>query len=192
MHLLLSVDTPLWDPTRYYEAEDDRRKVGTNSRVYSTIIPDKSKPKSSLPPLVIKVATATQIAFLVREATLYEEMETIQGIAIPRCYGIFSGWLPKRCILESKGDSESDSDDDSDDYGSEGDPDNNDSDDSISNNEPGKYGNPFLENYPKAKTYIRRSTFAPNEIYVLLLEQLSGDLKFPLTLWPNLSEEALK
>ena len=46
-----------------------------------------------LPSLVIKVADQARIEDLAIEASMYEEMETLQGVAIPRYYGWFEAQL---------------------------------------------------------------------------------------------------
>ena len=65
---------------------------------------DDSKTKISAPsdsvflrPLVVKVAgrDTSLSADLTKEAWNYEEMECIQGVAIPRCYGLFQARLPE-------------------------------------------------------------------------------------------------
>ncbi|KAF8153084.1 hypothetical protein B0H34DRAFT_91282 [Crassisporium funariophilum] len=40
-----------------------------------------------LPELVIKVASRDHVANLAKEASMYQEIESLQGIAIPRFYG---------------------------------------------------------------------------------------------------------
>ncbi|KAF8476531.1 hypothetical protein JB92DRAFT_3134404 [Gautieria morchelliformis] len=44
----------------------------------------------ALPPLVIKIAARRRSEDLAREAWFYEELEHIQGVAIARCYGLFT------------------------------------------------------------------------------------------------------
>lgn len=46
-----------------------------------------------LPSLVIKVADQAHIEDLATEASMYEEMESLQGVAIPRYYGWFEAEL---------------------------------------------------------------------------------------------------
>jgi hypothetical protein len=54
-----------------------------------------------LPPLVIKVAARRRSPNLAREAWFYEEMEHIQGVAIPRCYGLFTAEIdPNSEVLD--------------------------------------------------------------------------------------------
>lgn len=50
-----------------------------------------------LPPLVIK--TSCWADSLDREAWAYGEMESLQGISIPRCYGLYTAPLPFGCRL---------------------------------------------------------------------------------------------
>lgn len=50
-------------------------------------------PGFCLPELVIKVADPDRLEDLAHEASMYDEMESLQGVAIPRCYGWFEGTL---------------------------------------------------------------------------------------------------
>lgn len=49
----------------------------------------------TLPPLVVKFAARKRNKYVAREAWFYDEMQTIQGIAIPWCYGWFEATLPE-------------------------------------------------------------------------------------------------
>lgn len=51
-------------------------------------------PTGYLPPLVVKIGRANRCYSLAREAWFYEEMESIQGVAIARYYGCFKMELP--------------------------------------------------------------------------------------------------
>lgn len=42
-----------------------------------------------IPELVLKVAKGTQVDRIAKEASMYEEMESLQGVGILRCYGWF-------------------------------------------------------------------------------------------------------
>ncbi|KAJ3535025.1 hypothetical protein NM688_g7038 [Phlebia brevispora] len=53
----------------------------------------------AFPPLVAKVSRPKREKELEHEAFYYEEMETIQGIVIPRCYGFFTGKIPRDHLL---------------------------------------------------------------------------------------------
>ncbi|KDR77255.1 hypothetical protein GALMADRAFT_246561 [Galerina marginata CBS 339.88] len=67
---------------------------------------------SYLPELVVKVADEAHVDDLASEASMYDEMEVLQGVAIPRCYGWFEGELgpltmapaanPSKCEPETK------------------------------------------------------------------------------------------
>lgn len=54
---------------------------------------------SAVPPLVVKVARRECRKQLAHEAWIYEEMESLQGVCIPRCYGLFDAviHLSKPC-----------------------------------------------------------------------------------------------
>ncbi|KAJ3535022.1 hypothetical protein NM688_g7036 [Phlebia brevispora] len=56
------------------------------------------------PPLVAKISRPKMEKELEHEAFYYDEMETIQGIVIPRCYGFFTGVLPSGCLLPGESD----------------------------------------------------------------------------------------
>lgn len=45
------------------------------------------------PPLVAKLAFATRAMDVAREAWFYNELESLQGSVIPRCYGLFRATL---------------------------------------------------------------------------------------------------
>ncbi|EPQ52942.1 hypothetical protein GLOTRDRAFT_46075 [Gloeophyllum trabeum ATCC 11539] len=47
-----------------------------------------------IPPLVVKVANRDFCDNLSKEAWMYEEMESLQGVAIPRCYGYSVSEIP--------------------------------------------------------------------------------------------------
>ncbi|KAF9045576.1 hypothetical protein BJ165DRAFT_1478334 [Panaeolus papilionaceus] len=52
-------------------------------------------PKSpSLPNLVMKIADFDRVDDLEHEAGVYDEMESLQGVAIPQCYGWFEAEMP--------------------------------------------------------------------------------------------------
>ena len=52
------------------------------------------RPKSALPPLVVKICRNYQPYKLPREAFMYEEMESIHGLVVPRYYGCFETVIP--------------------------------------------------------------------------------------------------
>jgi len=47
-----------------------------------------------LPPLVVKIARRDRCTYIAREAWFYDEMESLQGVCIPRCYGWFDAVIP--------------------------------------------------------------------------------------------------
>lgn len=47
-----------------------------------------------IPPLVCKFAAHDRNSCVAREAWFYDEMQTIQGMAIPRCFGLFEAEIP--------------------------------------------------------------------------------------------------
>lgn len=68
--------------------------------------------KINIPPLVCKFAGRVRKKALGREAWVYDELQTIHGVTIPRCFGLFEATLPDDCdfvprIKESEYDSDS-------------------------------------------------------------------------------------
>lgn len=47
------------------------------------------------PPLVAKIGRQHFNKWLLREAWFYEEMQSLQGVVIPRCYGLYSARIPR-------------------------------------------------------------------------------------------------
>lgn len=52
-----------------------------------------SCPEAFMPPLIIKVSRRGFQEELRLESRAYKEMESIQGVAVPRCYGLFQATL---------------------------------------------------------------------------------------------------
>jgi hypothetical protein len=78
--------------------EPERLGYGRVGAVYPIRIDNPNQ--FSLPPLVIKVAARRRSENLAREAWFYEEMEHLQGVAIARCYGLFTTEIdPKSEVL---------------------------------------------------------------------------------------------
>ena len=48
---------------------------------------DQDSESSIFPPLVAKIASRTRNKRIAREAWFYDEMRTLQGVVIPRCFG---------------------------------------------------------------------------------------------------------
>ena len=59
------------------------------------IIPTEPLP-GHLPPLVLKAGCFKRRAEIAREAWFYDEMECLQGVVVPRCYGWFETELTER------------------------------------------------------------------------------------------------
>lgn len=76
----------------------DKIGRGRAGGVYGVTIDfDKSSPEIAtlaIPPLVAKISRPGQHTRVQHEAYYYEEMECIQGVVIPRCYGFFTGDVP--------------------------------------------------------------------------------------------------
>lgn len=50
---------------------------------------------TALPALVAKIGRQHFNKWLLREAWFYEEMQSLQGLVIPRCYGLYSALIPR-------------------------------------------------------------------------------------------------
>jgi len=62
---------------------------GRSSFVHEVnVLPTATLP-AHLPPLVLKVARSKRRAEIAREAWFYDELECLQGVVLPRCYGWF-------------------------------------------------------------------------------------------------------
>lgn len=59
-----------------------------------------TKPTGYLPPLVVKIGRSNRCMSMGREAWFYNEMESLQGIAIARCYGCFELELQRGMLAE--------------------------------------------------------------------------------------------
>lgn len=51
-------------------------------------------PNANLPPLVAKIGRQHYNKWLLREAYFYEEMKSLQGVAVPWCYGLYRARIP--------------------------------------------------------------------------------------------------
>ena len=52
---------------------------------------------AKLPPLVVKVSRKDKASALLPEAQNYVDMQIMQGVVIPRCYGVFTAAIPTGC-----------------------------------------------------------------------------------------------
>lgn len=73
---------------------------GSSGLVYEVLDPtlvNEGAPSDDvvIPPLVLKIAVKTKKKNIAREAWFYDEMQSLQGVVIPRCYGWFEAQLPK-------------------------------------------------------------------------------------------------
>ncbi|KAF8494757.1 hypothetical protein JB92DRAFT_1133179 [Gautieria morchelliformis] len=99
----------------------------------------------ALPPLVIKVAGRRRSDDLAREAWFYEELEHIQGVAIARCYGFFTGEIDPNSEVLGWAESDADYEEEEDDLDENSQIQDDDSDDSWSHRWDPK---PFPEPFP--------------------------------------------
>ncbi|KAF9505058.1 hypothetical protein BS47DRAFT_1354444 [Hydnum rufescens UP504] len=71
----------------------DEKGWGRSSFVHEVnVLPAATLP-AHLPPLVLKVARSKRRAEIAREAWFYDELECLQGVVLPRCYGWFEAEL---------------------------------------------------------------------------------------------------
>jgi len=82
-------------------------RCGTVFSTYLSLLLDPSNEpvevlEPYLPSLVIKVADQAHIEDLATEASMYEEMENLQGVAIPRYYGWFEAELEPAWTVDSR------------------------------------------------------------------------------------------
>lgn len=91
------------DPSSEYHVGfslGNKLSAGSSGLVYevlnSTLVHESaSAGYVDIPPLVIKIAARTKNKNLAREAWFYDEMQSLQGVVIPRCYGWFEAPLPE-------------------------------------------------------------------------------------------------
>lgn len=80
-----------------------RLKSGSNGLIYEvdTVRETKTKDgqKLCIPPLICKIAPQRRNKPIAREAWFYEEMQTLQGLVIPYCFGFFVARIPDRMEL---------------------------------------------------------------------------------------------
>lgn len=139
---------------------------GGSSQVFSIKLGEDTRPFSSrIPPLAVKVIRPTRIISLVREAFIYEELESIQAIAVPRCYGLLKGRIsPGFSLIDARVKFVN-----SDEYYEH-------NDDAIVPLPEGAPDNYVFEGRPPLKKYIRRSHYDPDEIYILVFEKVGTSL----------------
>ncbi|KAF9503796.1 hypothetical protein BS47DRAFT_1402055 [Hydnum rufescens UP504] len=71
----------------------EEKGCGRSSFVHEVnVLPATTLP-AHLPPLVLKVARSKRRAEIAREAWFYDELECLQGVVLPRCYGWFEAEL---------------------------------------------------------------------------------------------------
>ena len=74
--------------------------AGGSGLVYEVVCPPQSgQEKSRIPPLAVKIAYRSKNKRIAREAWFYEELQTLQGVVVPRCYGCFEARLPDDCTF---------------------------------------------------------------------------------------------
>ncbi|GJJ09749.1 hypothetical protein Clacol_003973 [Clathrus columnatus] len=65
---------------------------------------------TNLPQLVVKISRQNRSAYIEQEAWYYEELEQVQGIAMPRCYGLFRARIEEGTEVKIWGDDKKGSD----------------------------------------------------------------------------------
>ena len=74
-------------------AMGEKSGSGRSSIVHNVEILPTEPLLGHLPPLVLKVGRFERRAEIAREAWFYDEMECMQGVIVPRCYGWFEAEL---------------------------------------------------------------------------------------------------
>ncbi|KAH9918005.1 uncharacterized protein B0H18DRAFT_684393 [Fomitopsis serialis] len=89
---------------------DELLSAGETHTVYRVSHHDPSVAAYSIPPMVIKVSAETEGQILAEEAAMYDYLQPLQGVVIPRCYGYFRcfvnlvehvviPWVPEPCTF---------------------------------------------------------------------------------------------
>lgn len=73
---------------------------GRTGLVYALRSPFLSDAAITSPDLVFKFARSHRCADLYRESWFYDEMECLQGVAVPRCFGLFEATIPDGCGVQ--------------------------------------------------------------------------------------------
>lgn len=80
-----------------------RLRTGSNSLIYEVDAVREAQTKDGqpirIPPLICKIAPHRRNKPIAREAWFYDEMQTLQGLIIPCCYGFFVAQIPERMEL---------------------------------------------------------------------------------------------
>lgn len=93
-----SADTP--EPANLHLKVTLSKKIGCGQSglVYAVETPQTIQgtdgKKIEIPPLVCKIAPYHRNKPVAREAWFYDEMQTLQGVVIPRCFGLFEASVP--------------------------------------------------------------------------------------------------
>jgi hypothetical protein len=133
-----------------------------------SLVDPAGKTVSTLPALVAKIALGRHCKHLVHEASVYEEMESIQGIAVPRCYGYFETSLSDGSDLSVR-------DEFNYDEGSA-----NDDDDNDDNSQSSEDSNTSAGDDDDSGQSSEASEFSSRVVGVLLIEYIPHHLPFPL------------
>lgn len=111
----------------------------------------------TLPPLVAKIARPHRAMEVVREAWVYDETQCLQGVAVPRCFGLFTLQLASGqiCPLWKEHDDDSE-------------------DDSQVESCPAEYDDcwPLTKVRPYMHPLLLKFAEARNELVILLLERM--------------------
>ena len=130
-----------------------KRGSGRTSIVHDAeILPTKPLPEH-LPPLVLKVGRFNCRMEIAREAWFYDELECLQGVVVPRCYGWFEAELMEGQTYGSWYTAGHESGEESED---------------LENLDP--------ESWTKDSERLIEMTCSRNFVSVLLLERLGGNL----------------
>ena len=67
----------------------DEGGTGMVYEVISSPIDSQGSAGAEIPPLVAKIGARSKNKRIAREAWFYDELQTLQGVMVPRCYGCF-------------------------------------------------------------------------------------------------------
>jgi len=72
---------------------------GRSGAVYALELSTLSTGLHSVPPLVVKFALRKRNKDMLREAWFYDELQSLQGTVVPRCYGYYEAKVPPNCTV---------------------------------------------------------------------------------------------
>ena len=80
----------------------DEGGTGMVYEIISSPIGSQGSASAEIPPLVAKIGARSKNKRIAREAWFYDELQTLQGVMVPRCYGCFEARLPDDCTFKPR------------------------------------------------------------------------------------------